>query len=102
MIERIVPGTLEWDLFYLEHSQRYEFFAPICTGKRVLDAACGVGYGSRIIAGHGAAQVCGVDLSREAIDYATMHFSHPAIRYVVADCTRLETLQTQFDVVISF
>jgi 2-polyprenyl-3-methyl-5-hydroxy-6-metoxy-1,4-benzoquinol methylase len=101
VIERIIPGTLEWTLFYTEHSQRYEFFASMCEGRRVLDAACGVGYGSSILAEKGANYICGVDVSVEAIDYANVHYSHPAAKFVVADCTNLESLEAKFDIVIS-
>jgi 2-polyprenyl-3-methyl-5-hydroxy-6-metoxy-1,4-benzoquinol methylase len=102
MLERMTPGTPGWQLYYMEHRQRYDFAAPYCHGQRVLDAACGVGFGSQILAEKGAAFVCGLDLSREAIRYASQHFAHPAVTYLVADALRADSFATPFDVVVSF
>jgi hypothetical protein len=52
-IERIVPGTKEWDAFYANHIFRYQFAANILKEDsiaKLLDAACGVGYGSAFLA----------------------------------------------------
>ena len=62
--ERLVPGTLAWDLYEVEHRQRYEFFSPQCRGLKVLDAACGVGYGTQILREQGAVFVAGIDLQQ--------------------------------------
>ncbi len=102
MIERLAPKTIQWDLHYMEHAQRYEFFAPRCAGRRVLDAACGIGFGTRIIAEHGAALVVGLDNAPDAITYADAHYQHPSSKFVVGDCEALEQLGMTFDVVMSF
>ena len=103
MAERITPGTYEWELLYVEHAQRYEHFAPMCKGRHVLDAACGVGFGSRILRRAGAASVCGADLAEEALALACRdHGGDPAVRFVRADCEALETLGQKFDAVVSF
>src|SRR5262245_34302247 len=65
--ERLVAGTLAWELYEVEHKQRYEWAANYCQGKTVLDAACGTGYGSEILRQSGAAKVIGVDLALDAI-----------------------------------
>jgi SAM-dependent methyltransferase len=100
--ERLVPGTAEWEVFETEHCQRYEFFALRCRGLRVLDVACGVGYGSRLLADCGAASVTGVDIAPEAIEFARTRFAHPAVEYVQADATNLAPLGKTFDVAVSF
>jgi 2-polyprenyl-3-methyl-5-hydroxy-6-metoxy-1,4-benzoquinol methylase len=102
MLERMTPGTPGWQLYYLEHRQRYDFAAPYCQDLRVLDAACGVGFGSQILAEQGARLVCGIDLSHEAVAYARDHFAHPAVQYLVADVMMADTFATPFDVVVSF
>ena len=103
MAERITPGTFEWDLLYVEHAQRYEHFAPMCQGRHVLDAACGTGFGSRILRRAGAASVCGVDRSEEALEHARReNEGDAAVRFVRADCEALEALEQKFDVVVSF
>jgi 2-polyprenyl-3-methyl-5-hydroxy-6-metoxy-1,4-benzoquinol methylase len=102
MTERIFPDTLEWMLYYQEHCQRYDTFGSICKGKQVLDAACGIGYGSKILADHGASSVCGLDISEDAVNYASEHFKTPAIQFRVGDCETLELLNMTFEIVISF
>lgn len=102
MLERMTPGTPGWELYYLEHRQRYDFAASYCRDRHVLDAACGVGFGSQILAEAGAALVCGIDLSREAITYARQHFAHPATHYLVVDAMAVDTFRIPFDVVVSF
>jgi 2-polyprenyl-3-methyl-5-hydroxy-6-metoxy-1,4-benzoquinol methylase len=100
--ERLLPGTREWNLYHVEHEQRYKFAAPYCKGKTVLDVACGVGYGSRILAASGARNVVGVDVSESAIQYAQRHFSHPNVEFVCCSIEDLGQLKAQFDVLVSF
>lgn len=68
-------GTL--DQIRKDHVARYEFAArQIKRQSRVLDAACGCGYGSWIIQNAGN-RVVGVDISRDAIKYAEEHYHGP-------------------------
>ena len=70
--ERQVSPTL--DGIRRDHVARYEFAAKrLPMGSRVIDFACGVGYGTRIMAdaGHFA---CGYDIDRESIEYAATHY----------------------------
>lgn len=53
-----------------DHLARYQFAASYAHGKRVLDIACGTGYGSAIIRQAGAAFVLGVDVSESAVGEA--------------------------------
>ena len=48
--ERFVPGSADGEIAY-EHWHRYAFARRFGTGKRVLDAACGEGYGTALLAG---------------------------------------------------
>ena len=57
--ERFVPG-IEGEIVY-EHVHRYAFARRYAAGRRVLDVACGEGYGSAILA-ETAASVTGVRL----------------------------------------
>jgi 2-polyprenyl-3-methyl-5-hydroxy-6-metoxy-1,4-benzoquinol methylase len=107
-IERIIPGTLEWDAFYANHLQRYQFAAAeLAAGKelRVLDAACGVGYGSKQLAGTPAvSEVTAIDRSTEALALARGQFAAPNIRYLEDDCHTLAAASASgpFDAVVSF
>lgn len=84
-----------------DHLQRYLFAASrIPPGSRVLDCACGVGYGSNILAQAGS-QVVAVDISRDAITYARKHWQHPGIEFLCEDAMALPSLGT-FDYLVSF
>jgi len=80
-IERLVPELVASDdttgeATLLLHQQRYEFAAKHVRGKRLLDIACGVGYGTRLMADkvNSFHEILGVDLSRSAIEYATRNY----------------------------
>ena len=98
--ERIVPDETEPGIVAL-HAKRYEFALPLCAGKDVLDAGCGVGYGSAILAA-AARRVVGVDRSDEAIAYARGRYSHPNIEFVVDDLLELDQPDGAFDLVCAF
>ncbi|MHB1426118.1 MAG: class I SAM-dependent methyltransferase [Gemmataceae bacterium] len=100
--ERLIPGTLEWETFYHEHEQRYRFFVERFVGLDVLDAACGVGYGSFLIANAGAKAVVGIDIDSRTIAYARDHFAHPRVTFSVVSAEQLTKLGQTFDVAVSF
>lgn len=60
--ERMVPESAGMGTFW-EHIYRYAFACRFVGGKRVLDIACGEGYGSAALQKTGAANVIGVDVS---------------------------------------
>ena len=98
--ERFIPGAK--GEIWVEHWHRYHFAARWIAGKRVLDVACGEGYGAALLARH-AAHVTGADLSQEAIDHATRTYA--AIRnleFVRAPCTELPLAEASVDVAVSF
>lgn len=84
-LEGIHPGHLE----------RY-FFASRTAEGTVLDAACGCGYGSKIMQDAGSF-VTGIDLEKEAIDYARKFYPGP--EYFLADVTKYSG---KYDWVVSF
>ncbi len=98
--ERIVPDETEPGIVAL-HLKRYEFALPFCRGMSVLDAGCGVGYGTAHLA-QVAERVVGVDVSDEAISYARAHYAEPNVEYLVADVLELPFADGSFDVVCSF
>ena len=81
--ERQVSPTLEG--IRRDHVARYEWLAKHIPGKcNILDIACGVGYGSNILAKAGH-QVVGMDIDAEAIAYARKHYAHPRARFEIRD-----------------
>jgi SAM-dependent methyltransferase len=98
--ERFTPECLR-EIWY-EHWHRYVFALPFARGKRVLDAACGEGYGSALLAGV-AANVVGVDIAEEAVAHARARYGGRAnLRFERGDCTALEVQAGGFDLVVSF
>ena len=92
------PGTEK----FIELSlRRYETAARYVKDKRVLDIACGVGYGSKMLRLAGATNVVGVDLSSESIEYAKQQYSTPEVEFICADAEQFQSSE-QFDVVVSF
>lgn len=85
-IERIIPSEYDPGApLVKEHIYRYLFaLREVQDGETVLDAACGVGYGTAMLAER-ACEVIGIDNSREAIDYAEKHYHKPNIIYLLKD-----------------
>ncbi len=98
--ERIVPDETAHGIVAI-HLKRYEFALPYCAGREVLDAACGVGYGSAALA-RSAARVVGADVDAEAIEYARDRYGAPNVEFVVADLLAPPFEDASFDVVVSF
>ncbi|MEO7916253.1 MAG: class I SAM-dependent methyltransferase, partial [Dokdonella sp.] len=98
--ERFTPECVR-EIWY-EHWHRYAFARSFCAGKRVLDAACGEGYGSNLLADV-AAEVVGVDLSEQAIKHARARYgTRQNLRFESADATALPDLGERFDIIVSF
>jgi hypothetical protein len=68
------PGTPYNGLEASIHLARYSIVRELCRDRRVLDIACGEGYGSSFLMRWGATEVVGVDRSTEAIERATGWF----------------------------
>ena len=69
----------------IEHFGRYATLARFAKGQRVLDTACGEGYGSWLLKEWGASSVLGLDVSEEAISAARREFSRDGVDFRVAD-----------------
>lgn len=85
-----------------DHTARYDFAARnLPRGSRILDMACGVGYGAYILAKAGH-RVLAVDNDEEAIAYAREHYAHKKVAPVVQDATRFRPGPGVFDAVTCF
>ncbi|MFU8833048.1 MAG: class I SAM-dependent methyltransferase [Wenzhouxiangella sp.] len=97
--ERFTPECVR-EIAY-EHWHRYAWAAQIATGRRVLDAACGEGYGSHVLSRH-ATSVVGVDIDSKAITHARQKYRANNLTFEQADCTRLPLADDSVDMVVSF
>ena len=87
---------------WAEHWHRYHAIQHLVAGKRVLDVACGEGYGSALLS-RVASAVSGVDISNEAITHATAKYlTQKNLKFIEASCTQLPFADHSFDVVVSF
>ena len=89
-LERLVPDRLDRrDTTGVEtlelHRARYAFAAQHVMPGRVLDLACGVGYGAGMLAEREGVSVLGVDVSAEAIQYARERYAGDRVEFRVAD-----------------
>lgn len=99
--ERFVPGIEDRKL-EIEHFQRYLSVCEIVKGKSVLDAACGEGYGSNILA-ETAKDVIGVDIDADAVNRAGKLYAHKDnLRFEQGNIERLNLQDGSIDVVVSF
>jgi 2-polyprenyl-3-methyl-5-hydroxy-6-metoxy-1,4-benzoquinol methylase len=86
---------------YYAHLSIYHFAIPYCSGRRVLDAGSGTGYGSAYLARHGAS-VLALDAGLDAVAYARQRFASDPVAYEVADLNEpLELGDRTFDTVFS-
>lgn len=87
-----------------DHLGRYEFASQyINQNDKVLDIACGIGYGSFILAkSSDGISVTGVDISRQAVEYANKFYKRSNNRFMEADCLTVELEAGSFDAIVSF
>jgi SAM-dependent methyltransferase len=78
--ERTLPDVPEENYWYRRHLVVYEWIAERVAGRRVVDMACGEGYGSSVLA-ETAASVVGVDANPEAHEHARLRYVRPNLRF---------------------
>jgi SAM-dependent methyltransferase len=78
--ERTLPDVPEENYWYRRHLAVYEWIAARTAGQRVIDMACGEGYGSNLLAST-AASVVGVDANPEAHEHARLRYQRPNLRF---------------------
>lgn len=105
-LERIYPPHLDInnqdDCETLRiHLERYDFAAARLIGSRVLDMACGCGYGSdRLAELNPDKTVIGVDIDPAAIAFARLHYQRPNLSYHCADAESFSS-EERFHTIVS-
>lgn len=99
---RFDPEREPHKLIDAEHRLRYLWASQAVAGKRVLDAGCGLSYGTRILASAGASCVTGVDVDQGAIEEARRRIPELAGDLQRGDIRDLPFGEDSFDVVVCF
>jgi 2-polyprenyl-3-methyl-5-hydroxy-6-metoxy-1,4-benzoquinol methylase len=99
--ERTLPDVPAENYWFRRHLAVYEWIAARTRGLRVVDMACGEGYGADLLAAAGAASVVGVDANPEAHEHARLRYVRPNLRFernavelFAEPCDALTFLQT--------
>lgn len=98
--ERYVPELHRGGLIEVEHETRYTWAATLAGGREVLDAGCGVGWGTGRLLEAGATRAVGLDIDSAAIDSAALRA--PEAEFVRGDLMELPFEAASFDLVVSF
>ena len=106
-LERLVPDALDPGdaaarATLALHVERYEFAARVAQAGRLLDLACGVGYGTQLLLERNPSlgPALGVDVSPEAIAHAEARYGGPRARFVAADALSFRDAD-RFDTIVS-
>jgi SAM-dependent methyltransferase len=106
-LERIVPDDVaSGDVTGREslalHLERYRFAARHARPGRLLDMACGVGYGTRLLADEaaGVTSALGVDLDERALAYAAQRYGRPGVAFRRGEALGFEDAEG-FDTIVS-
>lgn len=98
--ERFVPGN-SGRRIEADHIERYLFATAYVKDKKVLDIACGVGYGSTLLRQAGANKYVGVDICNESIRYANQVYSTENTSFIVNSICSYKPPES-FDVIVCF
>jgi 2-polyprenyl-3-methyl-5-hydroxy-6-metoxy-1,4-benzoquinol methylase len=94
--ERTLPDVPEENYWFRRHLVVYEWIAARVAGRRVVDLACGEGYGAAVLA-RTAAAVVGVDANPEAFEHARLRYTAPRLRF---ERTMIELWEGDADCVV--
>ncbi len=78
--ERTLPNVPAENYWFRRHLAVYEWIGARVIGARVLDMACGEGYGSEVLS-RSAARVLGVDANPEAHEHARLRYERQNLRF---------------------
>lgn len=98
--ERFIPDECNGEM-RAEHYQRYYLVKQLSRGKKILDAACGEGYGSSLLSAV-AEEVVGLDIDKDAICCAKKKYEKNNLSFRVGSIENLPFENKCFDIVVSF
>lgn len=98
--ERYIPGQTAQNVRE-DHERRYWHVRQAIKGKRILDIACGSGFGIKILSSV-SPEIVGIDCSFEAVNFAKRNFMRRTNGGVQADAISIPFADNSFDIVVSF
>lgn len=100
--ERFLPWVSGYPIMSYEHLHRYRFAMELVRGKKVLDLACGEGYGAHMLARE-AESVIGVDIDFASVRHAKNRYAGGNLDFLAGSIAQLPILGTgRFDVIVCF
>jgi len=97
--ERTIPGLDIENYWFRRHEVVYQRLADRCTGRDVLEAGFGEGYGADLLAGV-ARSVTGVDYDESAVTHVRARY--PRVQAMQGNLAELPLPDTAVDVVVNF
>jgi SAM-dependent methyltransferase len=94
--ERTLPDVPEENYWFRRHLAVYRWIAARVHGRRVVDLACGEGYGTAVL-GRTAAAVVGVDANPEAFEHAQLKYTAANVAF---ERDMIETWRGDVDCVV--
>jgi 2-polyprenyl-3-methyl-5-hydroxy-6-metoxy-1,4-benzoquinol methylase len=96
--ERTLPDVPAENYWFRRHLTVYEWIAARVGGRRVLDMACGEGYGAEVLS-RSASEVVGLEANPEAYEHARLRYRRPGLSF---ERGLVETFgaPSEFDVVV--
>jgi ubiquinone/menaquinone biosynthesis C-methylase UbiE len=100
--ERFLPWIREHSTIAYEHLHRYAYVTTFIKDKRVLDLACGEGYGAKMLSSS-AAHVIGIDIDAEVIRHASERYGASNLEFLQGSIAAVPVQEDHsFDVIICF
>ncbi|MFC0628554.1 class I SAM-dependent methyltransferase [Kribbella deserti] len=98
--ERTVPGIWHENYWFARHEAAYRWLTGLGlpSGRRVLEAGCGEGYGAGLLAAAGAAAVLGLDYDTAAIRHVHKRYAIPCVQ---GNLVQTGFADDSFDLVVS-
>lgn len=96
--ERMVPENAGAETFW-EHIYRYRFAKKFVRNQRVLDIACGEGYGAAALLHAGASHVFGIDISANTCGHARSKYG---LDVSAGDALNIPLQDRTVDLIVSF
>lgn len=101
--ERTLPGIPDENYWYQRHVVAYRIAAGRVSGRHVLDAGCGEGYGLAMLRDRGAARVVGADLDEQVIAHVQRRYADDGcVEAVCCELMALPLADDEIDLTVSF